>query len=139
MKSMFIIPFSLIDWFIYRNRMIRMITILISLDDWLISRKRYWGLPLPIWECSCGEIEVIGSLEELKTSIQRIGLIHPVILIPKNGRFELIAGQRRFLAFQALGEKTIPSIIVNNLDPLSKKILSFTENIQRRDYLMEIQ
>ncbi len=37
-----------------------------NMGDWLISRKRYWGLPLPIWECGCGEIEVIGSLEELK-------------------------------------------------------------------------
>jgi isoleucyl-tRNA synthetase len=37
-----------------------------NMGDWLISRKRYWGLPLPIWECECGEIEVIGSLEELR-------------------------------------------------------------------------
>lgn len=37
-----------------------------NMGDWLISRKRYWGLPLPIWECKCGKIEVIGSLEELK-------------------------------------------------------------------------
>ena len=37
-----------------------------NMSDWLISRKRYWGLPLPIWECSCGNTEVIGSLEELK-------------------------------------------------------------------------
>ena len=37
-----------------------------NMGDWLISRKRYWGLPLPIWECKCGNIDVIGSLEELK-------------------------------------------------------------------------
>ncbi len=37
-----------------------------NMNDWLISRKRYWGLPLPIWECSCGGVEVIGSLEELR-------------------------------------------------------------------------
>ncbi len=37
-----------------------------NMGDWLISRKRFWGLPLPIWECKCGNIEVIGSLKELK-------------------------------------------------------------------------
>ena len=37
-----------------------------NMGDWLISRKRYWGLPLPIWLCECGEMEVMGSLEELR-------------------------------------------------------------------------
>lgn len=36
-----------------------------NMGDWLISKKRYWGLALPIWECSCGYYEVIGSKEEL--------------------------------------------------------------------------
>ncbi len=38
-----------------------------NLHDWLISKKRYWGLALPIWECTeCGNFEVVGSKEELK-------------------------------------------------------------------------
>jgi len=37
-----------------------------NMGDWLISRKRYWGLPLPFWECECKHLEVIGSLKELK-------------------------------------------------------------------------
>ncbi len=37
-----------------------------NMEDWLISKKRYWGLALPIWECSCGHFEVIGSHQELK-------------------------------------------------------------------------
>jgi len=38
-----------------------------NMHDWLISKKRYWGLALPIFECKeCGNFEVIGSKEELK-------------------------------------------------------------------------
>jgi len=37
-----------------------------NMDDWMISKKRYWGLALPIYECQdCGTFEVIGSKEEL--------------------------------------------------------------------------
>ncbi len=34
--------------------------------DWGLSRERYWGTPLPIWECECGHRHAIGSIEELK-------------------------------------------------------------------------
>ncbi|MFX0055831.1 MAG: isoleucine--tRNA ligase [Candidatus Hermodarchaeota archaeon] len=38
-----------------------------NMDDWMISKKRYWGLALPIWECtSCSHFEVVGSREELQ-------------------------------------------------------------------------
>ena len=38
-----------------------------NMHDWMISKKRYWGLALPIWECEvCGTFEVIGSDDELK-------------------------------------------------------------------------
>ncbi|MFH0848480.1 MAG: class I tRNA ligase family protein [archaeon] len=38
-----------------------------NMDDWMISKKRIWGLALPIWECkNCGNFEVIGSEEELE-------------------------------------------------------------------------
>ena len=35
-----------------------------NMSDWLISKKRYWGLALPVFECRCGNFEVIGSLSD---------------------------------------------------------------------------
>ncbi len=37
-----------------------------NMGDWMISKKRFWGLALPIFECECGWFEVIGSKEELR-------------------------------------------------------------------------
>ena len=36
-------------------------------QDWALSRNRYWGTPLNIWECECGHFHSIGSIEELKS------------------------------------------------------------------------
>ena len=38
-----------------------------NVQDWGISRNRYWGTPLNIWECDCGHKHSIGSIEELKS------------------------------------------------------------------------
>lgn len=41
-----------------------------NIQDWSISRNRYWGTPLNIWECACGHTQAIGSREELKALSQ---------------------------------------------------------------------
>ena len=37
-----------------------------NMDDWMISKKRYWGLALPIYKCECGHFDVVGSEEDLE-------------------------------------------------------------------------
>jgi isoleucyl-tRNA synthetase len=44
----------------------RMVDWLQNMGDWNISRKRYYGLPLPFYPCDCGHVNVIGSREELR-------------------------------------------------------------------------
>ena len=36
-----------------------------NMNDWAISRNRYWGTPIPLWRCECGHAEMIGSRKEL--------------------------------------------------------------------------
>ncbi|MBI4146432.1 isoleucine--tRNA ligase [Candidatus Woesearchaeota archaeon] len=39
-----------------------------SLQDWCISRQRFWGIPLPIWTCTCGQHKVLASRQEIEKS-----------------------------------------------------------------------
>lgn len=74
------------------------------------------------------------GLEDLANSIKEKGLLSPLI-VRKNddGTYGLIAGQRRFLACQRLGWKTIPAIIRDITDDTDATIISLIENVHRAD------
>jgi ParB family chromosome partitioning protein len=74
------------------------------------------------------------SLEDLANSIKEKGLLNPITVRRKDdGTYELIAGQRRFLACKKLGWKTIPAIIRDITDDTDATIISLIENVHRAD------
>jgi ParB family chromosome partitioning protein len=69
---------------------------------------------------------------ELAESIREKGLIHPILLRPVNGRFEIVAGHRRFLAHQFLNLEVIASM-VKEMDDGDVVIYRAIENLQREN------
>lgn len=79
--------------------------------------------------------DVAGGIDELAKSIDEVGLLHPIIVCPaeKKGKFQILIGQRRFLAHQRLKRKTIPAAVFNKkVDETAAKVYSLTENLLRK-------
>ena len=72
------------------------------------------------------------SLEELRDSIARHGILQPLIVRPKGEYFELIAGERRLRAAKMAGLFEVPCIIMD-VDLERSGMIALIENIQRRD------
>ena len=72
------------------------------------------------------------KVRELAESIREVGLLEPVILRPSNGRYEMVAGDRRYLAHKILNLKEIKAI-VRELDDRETVVIRGIENLQRVD------
>lgn len=73
------------------------------------------------------------ALQELADSIREHGVLQPIVVVKqKDGKYQIVAGERRWRASQLAGKTTIPAI-VRTLDAQNKLELSIIENAQRED------
>lgn len=72
------------------------------------------------------------KIRELAESIREMGLLQPIIVRPMNGRFEVVAGDRRFLAHKLLELKTVKAIIKEMSDE-EMVVIRGVENLQREN------
>jgi len=71
-------------------------------------------------------------IRELAESIREVGQLQPVVVRPRNGRYEMVAGDRRFLAAKLLGLKEIKAV-VRHLSDRDTVIVRGVENLQREN------
>ncbi len=95
-------------------------------------------IPLDDLKVGKGQVRTKGvqeGIDELAESIRVQGLLEPIVVCEseKKGKYEILAGQRRFLACKQLGMKTIEAVIRERKDETQAKALSLTENLMRRD------
>jgi ParB family transcriptional regulator, chromosome partitioning protein len=72
------------------------------------------------------------ALSELSASIKEHGILQPIVVIPKNGGYQIVAGERRYRAAVQAGLTKIPAL-VRTLSAQHKLEISLIENLQRRD------
>lgn len=70
------------------------------------------------------------SLNELANSIKEYGILNPILVTEKNGKYEIIAGERRYRAAKKVGLTEIP-VIIKTLDEQKKAEIALIENLQR--------
>ena len=71
------------------------------------------------------------GIEELANSIKEIGVQQPIVVFQRGNRYELLIGQRRYLACKKLNLKNIPALITTVKNETDAIIKSFSENIHR--------
>ena len=76
--------------------------------------------------------QVMGDLSELMASVAEKGIIEPLIVRPGGGRFQIIAGERRYHAAVQVGLREVPAII-RDVDDAEQMELALIENLQRKD------
>jgi ParB family transcriptional regulator, chromosome partitioning protein len=74
----------------------------------------------------------LGNIEELQESIRSKGILEPILVRAKGSRFEIIAGERRFMASRNIGLKELPCIDLDVEDAEAMEI-ALIENLQRKD------
>ena len=75
------------------------------------------------------------DIDELAASIAKLGQLEPIVVCPAEtpGKYEILTGQRRFLACRELQKETIKAVIREKVDDTMAKVISVTENVVRRD------
>lgn len=107
------------------------------------SREEVGGTPTAIVPIKLSDIEISDmnvrksgaeqDFDHLGESIRIVGLVQPVVVMKAEGsdKYELIVGQRRYMAYEKLGRKTIPAIVIEELSKNDALIRSLVENVHR--------
>src|SRR5687767_8023860 len=76
--------------------------------------------------------QVMGDLSELMASIAEKGIIEPIIVRQRGGRYQIIAGERRYQAAVQVGLRELP-VVIREVDDVEIIEVALVENIQRKD------
>jgi ParB family transcriptional regulator, chromosome partitioning protein len=96
-------------------------------------------IPLDALVIGKGQVRVrdVGKdIDELASSIKKQGLLQPIVVCESDepGKYEILTGQRRFLAHKELQKKKITACVIDEkVDEMEAKLISITENLVRRD------
>lgn len=90
-------------------------------------------IPVDLIDPNPHQMRVVFDISDLVQSVKKRGVIEPIGVVPRQGRYQLVFGERRLRAAKEVGLREVPCVVFEDVDEAVQAEISYIENVHRKD------
>jgi len=90
-------------------------------------------IPVDLIDPNPHQMRVVFDISDLVQSVKKRGVIEPIGVVPRQGRYQLVFGERRLRAAKEVGLREVPCVVFEDVDDAVQAEISYIENVHRKD------